>query len=293
MNTIELPDNLKDIYAFDSIIALEKTLYEKKIRALDLSALTFIEPYSMVNLLLIGRRFLKNTGERLKLINVPVALLQYLYRMDFFESRIFLSDSVLDKTKLLHRSTFSKRVIELTEIPHAERESVEVITGIVSLFRKRASFILKHWFSEDAVNYFVTVISEVCQNVFEHSLDSGYLVLQTYSYNRENVVRLVIADSGIGIEDSFSEEQKQKYGTGSELLENAMTHPISGKREFGYGLCRVNSIIKEMKGNLFVRSHSSSAAFIYNKAKDVNSFCFQKNNLVYFDGTQISISLYG
>ncbi|MFW5808548.1 MAG: ATP-binding protein [Spirochaetota bacterium] len=290
---LQLPDNLNDIYAFDKVISMEDELYAGRAGVLDLGNITFIEPYSMLGLLLIGKRFLKNTGTRLKLINPPVAVLQYLYRMDFFNTRIFLTDEDLESSKRLSRSAFSRRVIEVTEIPNAERESVAVISRIVSLFRKRASYILRHWFSDDSVNYFVTVISEICQNVFEHSMDNGYLALQTYTYNRDNVVRLAIADSGIGIEESFSEKQRKQFGHGADLLKNALTKPISGKREFGYGLCRVNSIIREMKGNLFVRSRSSSVAFVYNKGFSDGMYCFQKNDLEYFDGTQISISLYG
>lgn len=289
---LEIPDALKDIYAFDRIIELESLLYEKGIHTLDFSRISFIEPYSMTNLLLIGRRYLKNSGSKLKIINLSQPLLQYLTRMDFFAYPVFEKDRGLDEEKKLNRAAFSKRVIEVTEVPNAERESVQVITRIVSRFRQRAGFILKPWFSNDVVNYFVTVISEVCQNVFEHSMDTGYFALQTYSYNNETVVRLVIADSGIGIEESFSEQQKKQYGHGAELIQSALTRPISGKREFGYGLCRVNSIIREMRGNLFVRSRNSSVAFVYKKGHNESGYSFLKNELSYFDGTQISISLY-
>jgi anti-sigma regulatory factor (Ser/Thr protein kinase) len=57
--------------------------------------------------------------------------------------------------------------------------------------------------NESVIDYFVTVISELCQNVFEHSLDSGYLSMQTYTVGRENIFRLVISDSGTGIRGSF------------------------------------------------------------------------------------------
>ncbi|MBN2436937.1 MAG: ATP-binding protein [Spirochaetes bacterium] len=288
-----IPDKLNDIYAFDSIISLEKEIYVKSIHTLDMSSVSFIEPYSMTNLLLIARRYLKNTGNRLKLTQIPLPIHQYLTRMNFFKYPVFDEPEPLDSKKMLSRSTLSKRILEITEIPNLERESVRVISQAVSLFRRRGAYILKHWFCPDTVNYFVTVISEVCQNVFEHSMDSGFLALQTYTYNRENVVRLVIADSGIGIEESFSAEQKRTYGTGSALIKNALTAPISGKREFGYGLCRVNSIIKEMKGNLFIRSDRSSVAFVYNKGYSDNAYSFLKDDLEPFSGTQISISLYG
>ncbi|MDA3899377.1 MAG: ATP-binding protein [Spirochaetes bacterium] len=290
---LTLPDKLNDIYSFDSIIALEKKIYSSNIRALDMGTISFVEPYSMTNLLLIARRYLKNTGNRLQLIHIPLPIHQYLLRMNFFSFPLFETPIALDAKKQLSRSAFSRRVLEITEIPSVERESVRVISQSVATFRKRGSFILKHWFSPDTVNYFVTVISEICQNVFEHSMDSGFLALQTYTYNRENVIRLVIADSGIGIEESFSKEQKEQYGTGAELIKNALTSPISGKREFGYGLCRVNSIIKEMKGNLFIRSQKSSVAFVYNKGYSEGAYSFLKNDLEQFNGTQISISLYG
>ena len=192
---------------------------------------------------------------------------------------------------MLKRSSFSKRVIEIIEIPNKERESVKVISQIIEKFRKKASNILKHWMTENAVDYFVTVISELCQNIFEHSLDSGFLSIQTYSLGNENILRLVISDSGIGIIKSFEKNEKIKYETCAQLLEMALTTPISSKREFGYGLCQVNSIIEKMKGNIFIRSENASLSVVYNQKSGHGSYLFHKNDLSYFNGTQISISL--
>lgn len=291
-NVLILPDCCKDIYSFENIIKQLESVYEKQVKILDLSRISFVEPFSMVSLLLLGRNYLRKTGEKLTLINVPLIILQYLARMDFEKKGIFKIQQTLTEKQKLKRSSFSQKVIEIIDIPNKERESVKIISSVISLFRKRAKHILKYWLSDQAINYFVTVISEVCQNVFEHSLDSGFLAIQTYNIGKEHLVRLVIVDSGIGIEESFSSRKDLKYETGAELIQMALTTPISSKRNFGYGLCQVNSIVKKLNGSLYVRSSKSSVAMIHNKKNKNGAYSFFKNNLPEFPGTQISISLY-
>ncbi len=289
--TIIFPDCCKDIYSFENIINLQKKIYNENISILDLSKISFVEPYSMINFLLLGRNYLRKTGSKLELVNIPLAIYQYLIRMDFNTKGIFEIPQKINKKLLLKRSSFSRSVIEITDIPNKERESVKIISAVINLFRRRAQHILKPWFSDRIVNYFVTVISEICQNVFEHSLDSGYLAIQTYKSGQENMVRLVIADSGTGIEGSFNNKKEIKYNSGAELLQMALTTPISSKRNFGYGLCQVNSIVHKLNGNLFLRSNRSSIAMVNNKNQKRELYSFQKNNLPELSGTQISISL--
>ncbi len=284
-----IDDKCKDQFNFEDIIgSVESVGAEQDI---DLSRLTFIEPYSMLSLLLLGRNHLRNTGEKHRLVNIPLSIHQYLTRMDFFHTGVFETDRPLDEKFLLKRSAFSKRVIEVTEIPNKERESVKVIGGVIEKFRKRAGFILKNWISETITDLFVTVISELCQNIFEHSLDSGYLSMQTYTAGKENIVRLVISDSGIGIRGSFDQKKEVIYDSPANLIEKAFTTPISSKREFGYGLCEVNAIVEMLKGSIFIRSANASVTALYNKKNKGQPLMFLKNDLKNFRGTQISISL--
>lgn len=288
-----LPDRCRDVYAFEDIIGLGERISRERVSTLDLSGLTFIEPYSMLALLLLGRNHLRNTGERLRLVNIPLNIHQYLARMDFLSAGVFECASRLDEKLLYRRSSFSNRVIEVTDIPGRERESIRAISGIISVFRKRARHILKYWLHTEIIDYLVTVISEVCQNIFEHSLDSGYCAMQTYSVGSEHVVRLVIADSGIGIRASFSGREEFAGEQGSRIIERALTTPISSKRRFGYGLCQVNAIIEKLKGSIYIRSAESSAAVLYNRRTSGTSHLFLRDDLVPFPGTQISISLFG
>ena len=286
-----VPNRFKDPYDFEYVIELQDKILGD-VKELNLSRITLIEPYSMLSLLLIGKSYLRKSGTKLKLTGIPINIHQYLHRMDFFKAGVFEVSERLNEKLLLKRSSFSKRVLEITEIPNKERESVQVISGIVGVFRKRAEHILKYWLSERIVDYFVTVISEICQNIYEHSLDSGYLAMQTYSVGKENIVRLCIGDQGIGIVKSF-ENCDVSYDSSANLIELALTTPISSKREFGYGLCQVNAIAEKLRGSIYLRSGDASISNLYHKKTSGSSFLFLKNNLSNFDGTQISISLIG
>ena len=289
-NNIIIPDRFRDPYIFENVLSMQGDIFSEN-TVLDLSRVAFMEPYSMLSFLLMGRNYLRSNGEKLKLVNVPVHIQQYLTRMDFFECGIFNMPEVLKENMMFKRNPSSSRLLEITMIPNKERQSVEVISSVIALFRKRASLILKYWMNDSVTDYFVTIISELCQNIFEHSLDSGYIAMQTYRTGNENIARLVISDSGIGIQKSFSEKGGLGYSGGAELIEMALTTPISSKREFGYGLCQVNSIVERLKGVIFIRTGESSLSALYDRKDKSSKNIFHRNGLVHFNGTQISISL--
>jgi anti-sigma regulatory factor (Ser/Thr protein kinase) len=290
-SSLIVPNRFKDPFDFEFVIDIQDTIINNTTE-LNLSRVSFIEPYSMLSLLLIGRNYLRKRGTKLVLIGIPINIHQYLHRMDFFKAGVFDVSDRLNEKMLLKRSSFSNRVLEITEIPNKERESVDVIGSIVSVFRKRAGHILKYWLTDRIIDYFVTVISEICQNIYEHSLDSGYCTMQTYSLGKENIVRLTIGDSGIGILKSFKHNDVA-FDTPAHLIELALTTPLSSKREFGYGLCQVNSIVEKLKGSIFIRSGNALVSALYHKKKTGSSYLFHKNDLGRFDGTQISITLTG
>ena len=238
-----------------------------------------------------GKTYLRNTGKKLTLTNIPLNIHQYLYRMDFFKQGLFDIRDDLDEKFFLKRSALSKSVIEITDIPVKERESVKAISTVLSVFRKRASHILKYWINDTIVDYFVTVISEICQNVYEHSMDSGFLSMQTYSYGNRQIVRLVISDSGIGIRDSFTSRPDISFSSPAHLIEMTLTTNISSKRDFGYGLSQVNTIVEKLNGNIFFRSQDASVTVLNNKKQSGQSRYFLKNGLSPYPGTQLSISL--
>ena len=100
----------------------------------------------------------------------------------------------------------------------------------------------------------------------------------------------VISDSGIGIPKSFENNDTMKGEASAKIIEMAIMTPISSKRQFGFGLCQVNTIMQKLCGSFFIRSDNSSVTVIYNKKNNTPSV-FLKNDLESFSGTQISISL--
>ncbi len=288
--TLIMPDRFRDPYIFENILGMNEDILRSG-GIIDMSRVAFIEPYSMLSFLLMGRNYMRKRGERIRLVNIPVQINQYLTRMDFLKQNVFQVGENLPDNMMLKRSMSSSRLLEIVEIPGKERQSVNVIASVIALFRKRASGILKFWMSDSVTDYFVTVISELCQNIFEHSMDTGYLAMQTYKTGNENIARLVISDSGIGIRRSFEAKREITYGSVAELLEMVLSTPISSKREFGYGLCQVKSITERLKGSLYIRSDSSSLSALYNRKESSAKNIFLRNDLPQFDGTQISISL--
>lgn len=287
---IIMPDRFRDPYIFENILGMNDAVLQSG-GVIDMSRVAFIEPYSMLSFLLMGRNYLRKRGERIRLVNIPLQIHQYLARMDFLSMGVFTISETIPDSMVLKRSISSSRLLEIVEIPNKERRSVNVIASVIALFRKRSHGILKFWMNEEVVDYFVTVISELCQNIFEHSMDSGFLAMQTYKSGNENIARLVISDSGIGMRKSFEQKSEIAYSTGAELIEMALTTPISSKREFGYGLCQVNAITERLKGSVFIRSDSSSLSALYNRKEGSGKNIFLRNDLPQFDGTQISISL--
>ncbi len=287
---LTVPDMFRDPYTFERIIAKYGQIVSD-VSEIDMSRVSFIEPYSMVSFLLMGRSCFRKRGEKLKLVNIPIHIHQYLARMDFFKTDIFTIQAELDEELFLKRSSESSRLIEITEIPNKERQGVSVIASVISRFRKRASAILKYWMDDTVTDYFVTVISELCQNIFEHSLDTGFVSIQTYRTGKENIVRLVISDSGVGIAGSFESGRGIDYKSPADLIEKTLTLPVSSKRDFGYGLCQVNSIVERLKGTILLRSNDASLLALYNKKGGTGNYMFQRDGLVLFEGTQITISL--
>ena len=50
-------------------------------------------------------------------------------------------------------------------------------------------------------------LSEVCQNIIEHSENKGFVGIQKYHFNsiNKNVVKIAVMDIGIGFRKSLSE----------------------------------------------------------------------------------------
>jgi len=261
----------------------------KESSTIDLRETTFTDPYGMVGLLEIGE-ILKAEGIR-KTLYLPESeeVLKYLERMDFFKfaDRYFSLEPLKPQISEKYlRSSYSDVLLEITPI-----EKSDDIHFIVGKVKDRAHSILtRHLnYDENAINGFIVALSEVCQNIIEHSEYKGFVGIQKYHFQNlnKNVVKIAVMDIGIGFRKSLSERFSLKNDL--EAIEKGLLHGASryADKGRGHGLSAVRRFAKQWNGKLSVRSGTAKLSIIpewaRGKAKELN--------LAYFPGAQINIML--
>jgi anti-sigma regulatory factor (Ser/Thr protein kinase) len=261
----------------------------KKSAVLDLQDVTFIDPYGMVGLLEMGKVFASEADS--KALNLPRSeeVLKYLERMDFFQfaPRYFRIESFEQRiSEKYGRSSDSDVLLEITTV-----EKSDDIHFIVGKVRDRAQTILsKHLqYDERAINGFIVALSEVCQNIIEHSETTGFVGIQKYHFQNlgKNVVKIAVMDTGLGFKKSLSERfsfQNDLQAIEEAMLRGASRYADEGR---GHGLAAVRRFVNQWNGKISIRSGTAKRAIIpqwaWGKEKE--------SNLMTFAGAQINIFL--
>lgn len=270
--------------------SFEQTLHLfKKTPVIDLQEVNFIDPYGMVGILEIGE-LLKSEGIR-KTIHLPQSeeVLKYLERMDFFSfaRKYFkLDPSGPEISERYQRSFYSDVLLEITPI-----EKSDDIHFIVGKVRDRAHSILtRHLhYDEMAINGFIVALSEVCQNIIEHSKTKGFVGIQKYHFQNinKNVVKIAVMDIGIGFRKSLSERFLLKNDF--DAIDKALLHGASRYTDEGrgHGLAALRRFVNQWNGKLSIRSVSARLSIIpewtWGKEKELH--------LTHFPGAQVNIML--
>ena len=256
---------------------------------INLQEVSFIDPYGMVGLIEAGE-LLKSKGVQ-KTMYLPKSdeVLKYLERMDFFRfaDRYFtLKPSQPHISEKYLRSAYSDVLLEITPI-----EKADDIHYIVGKVKDRAQAILaKHLhYDERAINGFIVALSEVCQNIIEHSETKGFVGIQKYHFQNmnKNVVKIAVMDIGIGFRMSLSERFSLKNDL--EAIEKALLHGASryAEKGRGHGLAAVRRFVNQWNGKLSIRSGTAKFSIIpawaWGKERELN--------LIHFPGAQINILL--
>ena len=261
----------------------------REAQEIDLHGVTFIDPYGMVGLLEIGE-LLKSQGVQ-KILYLPESeeVLKYLERMDFFrfaDGYFTLKPSQPQISEKYLRNQSSDVLLEITPI-----EKSDDIHFIVGKVKERAHAILaKHLhYDERAINGFIVALSEVCQNIIEHSETKGFVGIQKYHFQsmNKNVVKIAVMDIGIGFRMSLSGRFSLKSDL--EAIEKALIHGASryAEKGRGHGLASVRRFVNQWNGKLSIRSGTAKLSIIpqwaWGKEKEFN--------LAYFPGSQVNILL--
>jgi anti-sigma regulatory factor (Ser/Thr protein kinase) len=255
----------------------------------DLSGVSFVDPYGIVGVLEAGRLY-QSRGIRRELI-IPRSedVLRYMERMDFFRyaGRYYIIRPGRPNlsSRYLRRAS-SDVLLEITPI-----EESDDIHFIVDRVRDRARSILqKHLnYDEKTVSGFIVALSEICQNIIEHSDNIGFVGIQKYRFSKleKNVVKIAVMDLGRGFRASLSE--RIHVSSDCEAIEKAMYHAVSrhSDRGRGLGLAAVRKFVSDCNGRLSIRSGSARLSML----PDWSWGRERETGLREFPGAQIGIML--
>jgi anti-anti-sigma regulatory factor len=287
--------------------SLDEHAFEKALRQLsevekgtkgplkiDLSDLEFVDPYGMIGLLELARHLIRKDLPPILIVPRSEDVLRYLERMDFFTagSGLFQIVPSLHQRDGSLRSLHSDVLLEITRIEHTDD-----IHAIVSAVRERAHAILESHlnYNLQAIDAFVVALSEICQNIPEHSQDIGYVGIQKYHYGKtwgKNVVKIAVMDLGIGIRTSLTPKYAASMGERwcdlsalhMALFEGVSRHDDPGR---GQGLPGVGRFVQRWNGKLMIRSGISRLGLV--PSWDMGPA--YQSSLHPFPGTQVSIVL--
>lgn len=256
---------------------------------IDLKQTTFIDPYGMVGLLELGVLLKSKSIQATIRLPESEEVIKYLERMDFFKyaGRYFkLEPQELKISDKYSRSSFSDVLLEITPI-----EKSDDIHFIVGRVKERANKILnKHLHYDDrAINGFIVALSEVCQNIIEHSENTGFVGIQKYHFHNidKNVVKIAVMDLGIGFRNSLKTRLVIKDDM--DAIEKALLHGASRYADTGrgHGLAAVRRFVNQWNGKISIRSGTAKLSIIPDWAWGKE----QEKGLTHFPGAQINILL--
>lgn len=257
--------------------------------SIDLSNINFIDPYGMVGILEAGRYLRSSIAKKNLILPSSENVLRYLERMDFFKYAKQYFNLISEKRQLSDkylRSHYTDVLLEITPI-----EKSGDIHFIVGKVKKRAHTILhKHLhYDERAINGFIVSLSEICQNIVEHSEHTGFVGIQKYRFHKldRNVVKIAVMDLGIGFRSSLS--QRVLMTNDLNAIEDALLRGVSRYEDEGrgHGLKGVKRFVKQWNGKISIRSGTARYSII----PDWGWGRERERNLVFFPGSQINILL--
>jgi anti-sigma regulatory factor (Ser/Thr protein kinase) len=269
--------------------------FEQTLRAfihseeIDLSDASFIDPYGMLGLLEIGELCMLEHVRKAVILPRSDEVLKYLERMDFFAfaRRYFtLEPSSPDLSAKYQRSADSDVLLEITSIEKAD--DIHFIAGKV---RDRAQAILATHLRYDdrAINGFIVALSEVCQNIIEHSEHKGFVGIQKYRFQNlnKNVVKIAVMDVGIGFRKSLSSRFRLRNDL--DAIDRALLHGASRYEDKGrgHGLAAVRRFVNQWNGKLSIRSGTARLSIIppWSRGRE------QERGLTRLPGAQINMML--
>jgi hypothetical protein len=278
-STILVPNVLTEITAVEEFYVSVEQAPPADLYMFDMNTVTFVKPYGVIALLSAARHLAGLSGHPVRVENLAGDVHAYLDRVDLFDvgSNWLQPADVLDEHWLRNPQTIN--LLELTLI--ASSDNVTTIAA-------RAQRIFSHWLGTRELNSLLSILIEVCANVYQHSGDQGYALIQKYEATMRGqvIVHVAVGDSGCGIRGSLASRHDNIGEAPLDYLKAAM-QGLSARDtgRGGLGLRRVEQIVASNKGYLWLRSET--AALITRGAKRTQSH----EKLIQVPGTQVAVGL--
>lgn len=286
---VSVPEEMDHRGFEELLVSLDKAFEEEADRILlDARHVRWVSPYGLIGLLAVGRVIRDRTGHAPS-IEAPESreVKSYWDFMGFWQA----ADGIFDVPSLPPR-IFGPHdaLLEITPI----RSHRDVHT-VVERVRERAASILEKrlHYPKPAVIQFSVMLSEVCQNITEHSDADGWVCAQTYHYRSRlgrEVLMLAVMDVGVGFQGSLAGEHARRYGeswSSAKALEAALLHGESRFRDpgRGQGLQAIRRQVDRWDGELAIRSGTAQIALV----PDWDDLPSLQRDLPPFPGAQILI----
>jgi hypothetical protein len=179
-----------------------------------------------------------------------------------------------------HHAGTSDVLLEITKVVGASD-----VVAVRKRIHERIRDILQKQHNYDAKvsQGLANVISELAQNVVDHSTSFGIVAAQTYRGARRRFVLLSVADSGIGLRSSLAERfAAASAWSDVDVITNALRPEFSRYANRGLGLTFVKRVCLDLNGTLLIRTGRTR---LYVRGSNARAFSGAD-----FPGTQVSIS---
>jgi len=139
----------------------------------------------------------------------------------------------------------------------------------------------------------IVVLSEISQNILEHSTTQGYLhIAREYQrLRRKNLLHLCVVDSGVGMGQSLKERLRQyefehldSFAIYKALYEGISRYDDPGR---GNGIIKTRGIVKKYHGKMVIRS---GCAKLWGDVPSWQIERFLRKDICYLPGTQVHIT---
>lgn len=248
----------------------------------DLSKTKFLGPYDVIGLVTCARLITQQQGHPVQLVDANANILQYLARINVFTTA---SQWLLPpETPFQANNAPTKHSDHLLELTAIRQE-----TDIFDIVQRVRQICLPLQVAN--LEKILRILSELCQNAFEHSGDNHSMVMvQRYlrPAQGKSEVQIAICDMGIGVRQSLLNCHGPFTSTTLDYLQAALAGKsarASGRG--GLGLRSIEQIIADDGGALWFRSENAS---ILSHAPTKRR---ENNNLALIPGTQVVVKLNG